>query len=112
MQGWMLQCPISANRTLVGTVRGIRNARAFVPRGRTRRRPKDKLRGDFFCGLAAAAAARGRLSGWLADQFRGPDGRDELLEAVIIEIDGGAFGVRFGHDAHSVLLVPNRLPFD
>jgi hypothetical protein len=94
------------------SVEGARLLRAIVPEAIAKDFESNELRGGFLCGLATAAAARGRLSGGLADQFRGPDGRDEPLDAVIIEIDCGTFGVRFGDDSHAVLLVPNRLPFN
>jgi hypothetical protein len=47
----------------------------------------------FLGGFAAAAAASGRLSGSFADEFSGPDGGDEFLYAVIVEIDRRAIGV-------------------
>ena len=66
----------------------------------------------FFRRLAAAAALGRAFRGSFAHQFGGPDGGDEFLHAVIIEIDGGAFVVGFGDDAHAVLLVTNGLSFD
>jgi len=66
----------------------------------------------FFNGLAAAATSRRTLGGWLADQLGAPDRGDELLHAVIIEINRGSFRVRLRNDAHAVLVVPDRLPFD
>jgi hypothetical protein len=58
-----------------------------------------KLRGNatgelgFLRGFAAAAAAGGGLSGSFADEFGGPDGSDELLYAVIVEINRGSISV-------------------
>ena len=73
---------------------------------------KSSVRLCFFDGFAAAAAARGALRGWLADQLSDPDRGDELLHAVIIEVNRGAFRVRLRYDSDAVLLVADRLPFD
>lgn len=65
-----------------------------------------------FLRLAAAATARGRLSGRLADQFGVPNGCNELLDTVIIEIDGRPLVVGFGDHASPVLFVLDCLSFN
>jgi hypothetical protein len=72
----------------------------------------DLYQAGFLCGFAAAAALGGRRGWRFADQLSGPNGSDEALHAVIVKIDGGAFVIGFGDDAHAVLFVPDGLPFD
>jgi hypothetical protein len=71
-----------------------------------------RLLRSFLDGLAAAAAARGALRGRLANEFGNPNGRDEFLGAVIVEINRGAIGIGLGHNAETVLVVADRLPLN
>jgi hypothetical protein len=60
--------------------------------------------------LAAAAGLRGSFRSF-ADQFHGHQDGNEFLEANAVEINGGALGVGFSHDAKTVLLVLDALTF-
>lgn len=66
----------------------------------------------FFCGFAPAATFGGALGGRLADQLGDPDGSDELLHAMVIEVNAGAFGVGLGDDTGAVLIMTNGLSLD
>jgi hypothetical protein len=67
---------------------------------------------DFFGTFAPTASLGGALGGRFADQLGNPNGGDEFLDAVVIEVDAGALGVGFGDDACAVLLVTNGLTLD
>jgi hypothetical protein len=100
LQKTKIGCGIEMNRNLSLRLRqneylgtALRKAAGAKSEGcRTEvRRYKCALR--FLGGFAAAAAARGRLSGSFADELGGPHGSDKALYAVIVKIDRGAIGV-------------------
>jgi hypothetical protein len=49
--------------------------------------------------------------GWFPDKLRRPNGCNELLYAMVIEIDGGAFNVGLCDRAKAILLVADSLSF-
>jgi hypothetical protein len=97
----------------VGSAGNKKGRAEFAPRGEI---PNPALWNTllrrFFYGLAAATTARRTLRGRFANQFGNPDGRDEFLCAVIVEIDRCPVGVGFSHNPKSVLIVANGLPLD
>ena len=56
-------------------------------------------------GFAAAALGAHGINRGIADQFGRHDTGYEELAAVVVEFDGGAFGIGFGDDSEAVLLM-------
>jgi hypothetical protein len=59
--------------------------------------------------FAAASLGSGRIRGRFTNQFGRHQTGDEKLPAVIVEIDRGVFGVGFGDNSKTVLLMLNLL---
>jgi hypothetical protein len=64
-----------------------------------------------FYAFTAAAAAHGPIRGRFTDQLGAPDGRDELLHAMVVELDRGAIRVRICDRTKAILTVANGLTF-
>ncbi len=62
-----------------------------------------------FYGFASPAAAHRPVRRRFPDQFGNPNGRDEFLHAVVIEIDRCAFSIGFCDRAKTILIVADRL---
>ncbi len=60
--------------------------------------------------LSASAAARRTFGGSPTNHFRGPEGGDEFLHAVIVELDCSPLRIGFGYGPDPILLVSDRLP--
>jgi hypothetical protein len=60
-------------------------------------------------GFAAATLGAHGIDGRVADKFSRHQTRYEELTTVIVELDGGTFGIRFGDDSETILLVLNLL---
>jgi len=60
-------------------------------------------------GFAAAALGAHGVDRGIADQFSRHQARHEKLTAVIVELDSGAFGIRFSDNPEAILLVLDLL---
>ena len=60
-------------------------------------------------GFAAAALGAHGVDRGVADQFSRHHARYEELTAVIVELDSGAFGIGFGDNPETILLVLDLL---
>lgn len=60
-------------------------------------------------GFAAASFGAYGIDRGVADQFCRHEARNEELAAVVVELNGCAFGIGFGNDSQPVLLMFNLL---
>jgi hypothetical protein len=60
-------------------------------------------------GFAAASLGAHGIHRGVANQFSRHQTRYEELPAVVVEIDSGAFGIGFGHDSETILVVLDLL---
>lgn len=64
---------------------------------------------DLLRSFSASAALRRAIGGRLPNQFRTPNGSDEFLQAVIVEVNRGSLSVGLSHGAYPILFVPDGL---
>jgi hypothetical protein len=65
--------------------------------------------GSFLDGLPASTTSRGALRRRFANQLGAPDGSDEFLGSVIVEINRRAVVIGLGHNSQPVLVMANGL---